>query len=79
MHQVKFREDAAIDHVGQGCTIVHAYVILMLEALDLGERNTLCHRLVPHIHRVVNPWDKLGCIAHGEREHHTTQTDKLDD
>ena len=44
---MEFLADAEIDHVGQGCTIVHAHVILVLEALDLKARNTLRHRRVP--------------------------------
>ena len=76
---MKFRADGAIDHVCQGSTILHALVILVLEALNLGPRHTFCHRLVPHIHRVVHSWDGLGCVAHGLRVHFRAQTDELDD
>ena len=76
---VEFRTDAAIDHVGQGSTIVHAHVIFVLKALDLGARHALCYSLVPHIHRVVHSWDWLGCVAHGERVHIRAQADDLDD
>ena len=65
-HLVEFGSYAAIDHIGKGSTIVHAQVFLLLEALDLGARHTLCHRLVPHIYRVVHPWGRLECVAHGE-------------
>ena len=76
---MEFRADAAIDHVNQGSTIVHLYVILVIEALDLGARNTLCHRLVPHIHLLVHPWDKHGCVEDGKRVHFRAQVDELDD
>ena len=76
---MKFRADAAIDHIGQGSTIVHAHVILVLEAFNLEPRHTFCHRLVPHIHRIVDSWDRLGCVAHGERVHFRAQAYKLDD
>ena len=76
---MKFRAYAAIDHVCQGSTIVHAHVILVLEALDLASRHTLRHRLVPYVHWIVHPWDKLGCVAHGERVHLRAQADELDD
>ena len=76
---MKFRADAAIDHVGQGSTIVHAHVILVLKALDLGARHTLRHRLVTYVHRVIHPWDRLGSVAHGERVHFRAQADELDD
>ena len=56
---MKFRADAAIDHVGQGSTVVHAHEILMLEALYLGPRHTLRHRRVPYIHLVIHPMDGL--------------------
>ena len=52
---MEFRADTAIYHVGQGSTIEHAHVILMLEALDLVARHTLRHRLVPYVHRVIHP------------------------
>ena len=42
--------DAAIDHIGQGFTIVHSHVVSVLEALDLGARYAVYHRLVPHVH-----------------------------
>ena len=58
-HLVEFRADAAIDHVGQGSTIEHAHVILMLEAHDLGARHTLRHLLVPYVHRVIHPRDRM--------------------
>ena len=74
-----FRADAAIGHVGQDSTIVHAQVILVLEAFNLGPRHTFCHRLVPHNHGVVHSCDGLGCVAHGERLHLRTQADELDD
>ena len=76
---MKFRADAAIHHVGQGSTIVNAHVILVLKALNLKPRHTFCHRLVPHIHRVVDSWDRLGCVAQGERVHFRAQAYKLDD
>ena len=76
---MEFRADAEIDHVGQGCTIVHAHVILVLEALDLRAHNTLRHPLVPYVHWVIHPWDGLGCVAQGKRVHLRAQTDKLDD
>ena len=78
-HLVKFRADAAIDHVGLGFTIVHAHVILVLEAINFEARTTLCHRLVPRIHRVVYPWNTLGCYADSERVHFRAQVDELDD
>ena len=64
---MELRTDAASDHVGQGSAIVHAHVILVFEALDLAARHTLRHRLVSYVHRVVHPWDRLGCVAHIER------------
>ena len=76
---MEFRAVAAIDHVRQCSTIVHAHLILVLEALYLRPRHTLCHCLVVHIHRVVHPWDKLKCVAHGERVHLRAQADKHDD
>ena len=53
-HLVEFRANAAIDHVVQGYTMVHVHVIFVLETLDLGARHTLCHRLLPHINRLVH-------------------------
>ena len=47
---MEFRTDAAIDHVGQGFTIEHTHVILVLEALDLRARHTLRLCLVPNVH-----------------------------
>ena len=38
---MELKDDAAIDHVNQGFTIVHAHVIFVLEALDQGARNAL--------------------------------------
>ena len=76
---MKFRADAAIDHVGQGSTIVNAHVIIVLESLNLGPRHIFCHCLVPHIYRVVYSWDRLGCVAHGERIHFMAQAYELDD
>ena len=76
---MKFRADAVIDHVGQGSTIVHAHVILVLEPFDLGARHTLRHRLVPYDHLVFHPWNRLGCVAHFERVHFRGHADKLDD
>ena len=35
-----FIANAPIDHDGQGTTIVHAHVILVFEAFDLGARHT---------------------------------------
>ena len=64
---MEFIADAMIHHVGNGSTIVHAHVIFVLVALDLGARNTFCYRLVPHIHLVVYLRDRLGCVAHGNR------------
>ena len=58
-HLVKFRADAAIDYVCKGSTSVHAHVIIVLKALDLGPHHTFCYRLGTHIHRVVHPWDWL--------------------
>ena len=78
-HLVKFKADAAIEHVAQGSTIVHAYVIFVLKALDVGARHVVCYSYVPHIHRVVHSWDGLGCVAHGERVHLRAQADELDD
>ena len=75
---IKFRSEAVIDYAGQGTSIVHAHVILVLEALDLRERHTLCNRIMPLIHRVVHLWDRLGCVAHGKRVHRRAQTNKLD-
>lgn len=57
---MKFKAYAAIDHICQSTSINHAQVVLVLEALDLETSNTLCHRSVLHIHRVVQPWNKLG-------------------
>ena len=51
----------------------------MLEALSLGPRHTLRHRLVYFIHRVVHPWDGLGCVTHCELVHLREQADELDD
>ena len=76
---MEFRADAAIDYVGQGSTIVHAHVIFVLEALDLGPRHTIRHSLMCYIHLVVNSWDGLRCVAHGERVHFRTQANELDD
>ena len=76
---MEFETDAAIDYVCQSSTIVHAHIILVLEALDLGPRSALCQSLVPHIHRVFHSLDRLGCVAHGERVHLRAQADKLDD
>ena len=76
---MKFTADAAIDHVGQGSTIVHTHIILVIEALDLRPRHALCLSFVPHIHRVVNFWDGLGCVAHSERVHLRAQIDEIDD
>ena len=76
---MKIRADAAIDHVNQSSTSVHAHVILVLEALDLRPRHAICHSLVPHIHRVVHSWDGLGCVAHGEQVHLRAQANELDD
>ena len=76
---MKFRANAAMNHVGQGSTIVHAHVILVLEAFYLGPCHIFCHRLMPNIHLVVNSWDRLGCVAHGERVHFRAQADELDD
>ena len=76
---MKFIADAAIDHVGQGSTIVHAHVILVLEALNMGPRHTICHRLVCYIHRIVHPWGGLGCFTHCKRLHLRAQADELDD
>ena len=76
---MEFRADAAIDYVGQGWTILHAHVIIVLEVHDLGARHALCHRFVPHVHRVVHPWDGLRCVAHGQRVNLRAQADELDD
>ena len=75
---MKLRADAAIDYVGQGSTIVHAHVILVLEAFDLGERHTLRHRLMFNVHRVIHPRNGLGCVAHGERIHFRAEANELD-
>ena len=75
---MEFGANTAIDHIFQGSTIEHAHVVLVLEALDLEQRHTLCHRFVPHIHHVVHPWDGLGCVAYNERVHLRAQTDKFD-
>ena len=72
-----FGADAAIDHVGQSSTIVHAHVILVLEALNLGPRHTFRHRLVYYVYRVVHPWNGLGCVTHGERVHIRAKADEL--
>ena len=77
-HLVEFRTNAAIDHVVQGYTIVHAHVIFVRETLDLGARHTLCHCIVPHINRVVHLWYELGCVAQGQRVHLRAQTKELD-
>ena len=75
---MEFRADAAIDHVGQGSTIEHAHVIIVLKALALGARHTLRHRLVPYVHRVIHPWDRLGGLTHCERVHFRAQAYELD-
>ena len=75
---MEFRANAAIDHVGQGSTVEHAYIILVLEALDLGARHTLRHRLVSYVLVVIHPWDRLGGVGHGERVHFRAQANKLD-
>ena len=71
--------DSAIDHICSSFTILHSHVIFVLETLNLGARHALDHRLVPHIHRVVQPWNGLVCFAHGERIHLRAQADELDD
>ena len=76
---MKFRADAAIDHIGQSFTIVHEHLILLLEALNLGARYILCHGLVPYGHQVIHFWDGLGCLTHGKQVHFRAQTDELDD
>ena len=76
---MEFRADAAIDYVGQGSTIVHGHVIFLLRALDLGPRHTLRHRLMCYVNRVVNSWDGLWCVAHGEWVHFRTQANELND
>ena len=76
-HLVKFGE--AIDHIGQGSTIIHAHVVYVLEAPDLCAGDALRHRLVPHVQLVVKPWDVLGCTAHDKGIHLGTQFDELDD
>ena len=75
---MEFRTNAAIDHIRQGSTIEHAHVILVLEALDLGARDTVCHCLVPYVHRVIYPRNGLGCVAHGERVHFRAHANELD-
>ena len=77
-HLMEFKVDAAIDHVGHGFTIEHAHVILVLKALDLGARHTLCPRLVPYVHRVIHARNGLGCVAHCERVHFRAQANELD-
>ena len=57
---MEFRGNAAINYIGQGSTIEHAHVVLVLEVLDFETCHSLCKRLVPHIHWVVLPWDRLG-------------------
>ena len=54
VHLVKLRANAAIDYINQGFSIVYAHVIFVLKALNLGARNTLCHRYVCYIHQVVH-------------------------
>ena len=78
-HLVEFGANAAIDHVGLISTVVHPHVVFMLEALDLGARHTLSHRLVPRVHRIVQSRDRLVRVAHGERVHLGAKSDKLDD
>ena len=78
-HTVKCKANVAIYHIGQGLTIEHAHVVYVPESPDLGASHARCHRLVPHIHRVVQPWDGLGCYAHCERVHLRAQADELDD
>ena len=51
----------------------------MLKSLNLGARHTLCNCLVSYLHRVVQPWDKLGFVAHRERVYLRAQADELDD
>ena len=75
---MEFRADAVIDHVGQGSTTEHAHVILVHEALDLGARHTLCHRLVPYVHREIHPRDGLECGAYGERVHFRAKANRFD-
>ena len=78
-HLVEFRADAAIDYISKGSTIVHTHVIFVLEAIDLWPRHTLRHRLMFYVHRIVNSWDGLWCVAHGERGHFGTLANDLDD
>ena len=77
-HLVKFKADAAIDYVCKGFTIVHAQVILVLEAVDLGLRNVCCHSLVPHNHRVVHSLNGLGCVAYGKQVNLRAEAIELD-
>ena len=74
----QFRADAAINHVSQGSTFKHAHVILIFKALDLGARHNLRHRLVPYVHRVIYPWNKLGGVAENERVHFKAEANELD-
>ena len=76
---MEFRADTEIDQVNQGFTIVLTHVILVIKAPDLAARYTLRQHLVPYVHRVVHPWDKLECVKHGEKIHLKTQADELDD
>ena len=71
--------DSAIDNIGQGSTIEHAHIILVLKALGLIARHTLCHCLVPYVYRLVYIWGVLECVLHGERIHFKAQANKLDD
>ena len=47
---MEFRADAVIDNSLQSSTVEHSDVVFVLEALDLGARNALRHRFMPHIY-----------------------------
>ena len=70
------RADAAIDHICQGFTIVYAHVVFVLEALDLGARHAVRHRIVINIYWVVQPWSVLNCAAYSEHVHLKAQCNK---
>ena len=63
---VKFGVNKAIENIGSSSFIVHAHVVLVLKAHELEARYAYCHRILSHIHQVVNLWDKLRCVVHGK-------------
>ena len=77
-HLVEIKENSAIDHIGKGFIIIQAHLVIVLNVLNLRACNVHFHRLVPHICRVVQPRDGLGCVAHDKQVHFKAQFDELD-